>query len=100
MARKKKPSSAPENFDPKKWDRLEITWRDAAATKTTEELKEEIVKSAQEIGVQRKTMKNDSGLKAATEEVKTIRGGFMEVINEEQAKIDFCLYTLTNRGAA
>ena len=99
MARKKKPS-APDGFSQKKWDRLEVTWRDAAATKQTDELKEDIVKSAKEIGTQRRDMKEDPDLQIAVERVKDVRGGYMEVINEEQAKIDYCLYLMTTRGAA
>ena len=100
MPKKKTTGSAPEGFPQKKWDLLSETWRDAAATKSTEELKEDIVKSAKEIGIQRKDMKNDGHLKAAVDEVKRIRGGFTGVIAAEQAQIDYCLFVMIDRGAA
>jgi hypothetical protein len=100
MGRKKKPSNAPDGFSAKKWDLLSVEWRDAAATKQTDELKEDIVKSAKEIATQRKDMKNDPVLKASMDEVKDLRGGYTDVIAAEQAKIDYALYLMTTRGAA
>ena len=95
---RKKPSSAPEGFPPKKWDLMSVEWREGAATKKTEELKEDIVKAAKEIATQRRDMKEDDLLKAASEKVKDIRGGYTDVIAVEQAQIDYALYLMTTRG--
>jgi hypothetical protein len=100
MPRIKKPSSAPDGFPPKKWDLLTVDWREAAATKKTDELKEDIVKSAREIATQRKDMKEDPLLKAAVDKVKDVRSGYTDVIAAEQAQIEYCLYLMTTRGAA
>ena len=99
MARKKKPS-APDGFPQKKWDKLSTSWRDGAATKSTDELKDEIVKYSQEILTQRTKMKEDDILQASIDAVKERRQDYMEPIGVCQAQIDYILYLMTTRGAA
>ncbi|NJO18370.1 MAG: hypothetical protein HC877_22350 [Thioploca sp.] len=44
-----KKSEAPENFPQKLWDKLPQNWRDGAQAKSTQDIKEDLIKSEQAI---------------------------------------------------
>lgn len=95
---KKAKSTAPEGFSDKHWNKLNQSWRDGAQTKSTEELEQEILKSCRSITQQTKDMKEDPKLCVLQEDLKALKGGYTEVISEEKARIEFCLFSLETRG--
>jgi len=106
-ARKKKPaSSAPDGFSQAAWDKLPVSWRDAAQSKQTEELEKDIIKSVRSMSNTTFDMNNDQKLEAlqnqlkdARDKVKDLKSGYTEVIAEEKAKLDYCVYLMNSRGA-
>jgi hypothetical protein len=99
MARQKKNKSiAPEGFPEKTWNKLSTTWRDAAQSKQTEELEQEIIKSVRSIADQSAFMKNDEKLAALQEELKYLKSSYTDSITAEKAKVDFCVFLFNTRG--
>ena len=99
MARqRKKKSTVPDGFPEKTWNRLSSTWRDAAQTKSTTELEQEIIKAVRSISAQSFDMKNDAKLISLREELKDLKGGYMDSIAADKAKVDFCVFLFNTRG--
>lgn len=100
MARKSKvnKSTSPEGFPEKAWNKLSETWRDAAMSKSTEDLEQDILKAVRSMSNTSFDMKNDEKLTALQEELKLLKGAYTEVISTEKAKIDFCVYLFNSRG--
>jgi hypothetical protein len=96
---KKKGSTAPDGFPEKAWNKLSESWRDAAQSKQTEELEQEIIKAVRSMSNTSFDMKNDNKLKAAQEDAKLLKSGYTEEIGGEKAKLDFCVYIMNTRGA-
>ena len=97
MAAKKKPK-APDGFSQKKWEKLSSVWRDGVESKSSDDLKDEIVKCARAINSEKKHMKEDDTLQASMQAVKDMKSGYTEVINGEQIKIEYMLYLMATRG--
>lgn len=96
MAKKK--STAPDNFPPKLWEKLEVTWRDGAQSKSNDDLKADLLKAERLISQTEKDMSEDISLEEAKQQVKDLSGGYRDVISVERAKIKYCLYLLETRG--
>jgi hypothetical protein len=97
---KKKKSGDGDNSDfPKKlWDKLPENWRDAAETKTTEELEKDLISSVKSMSQTYKDMKNDPKLSVLMEDVKALKGAFMDTILTDKAKIEYVIHLFNNRG--
>ncbi len=102
MARvkKKKAATAPDGFPEKVWNKLSETWRDAAQSKQTEELEQDIIKAVRNMSNTSFDMNNDNKLKAMQDEVKELKSFYTETISIEKAKVDFCVYLFNTRGVA
>jgi hypothetical protein len=94
----KKTSTAPEGFPEKYWNKLSEAWRDAAASKQTEDLEREIIKSVRSISTTSFDMKNDDKLKALADKLKEDRSFYTETIDIEKAKVEYCVYLFNSRG--
>jgi hypothetical protein len=98
MARKKKPK-APDGFPEKWFKKLPATWASGGAdSKTSDDLKNGILKSETTIADTEKDRDNDSKLQNAKAEVKDLNGAYKDTIDEENAKIKYSLYLLRQRG--
>lgn len=101
MAKRVKKNKAPQNFPEKWWKKLPSTWMgDDVQSKTTDELKEQILKSSQTISTQEKDMAADQSLQQAKERVKDLSLGYKEVIDSERAIINYSLYLINERGSS
>jgi len=106
MARTKKvATSAPDGFSQASWDKLPSNWRDGAQAKKTEELEKDIIKSVRAMSNTTFDMNNDQKLEALQnqlkdmrDKVKDLKSGYVEVIEEEKAKLDYCVYLMNTRG--
>jgi len=86
MARKKKKvDTSPTGFPQKSWDKLSETWREAAQTKTTDELEKDLIVAVRAMADTTAYMKDDSKLAALQEEVKDLKSGYTETIAAEKA---------------
>lgn len=94
----KKTSTAPDGFPDKAWNKLTETWRDAAQSKSTEELEREIIKAVRNVSNTSFDMKNDAKLKALADKLKEDRSFYTDTIDIEKAKIDFCVFQFNSRG--
>ena len=107
MARqRKKKTVVPEGFPEKSWNKLSSVWREAADSKSTEELEADLVKAARSIGEQSSYMKDDEKLQALENELKRIKeehkelkGAYTDCIEADKAKIEYCVYLFNTRGA-
>lgn len=95
---KKKVSTAPDGFPDKTWNKLGEAWRDAAQSKSTEELEREIINAVRNVSTTSFDMKNDEKLQAIADQLKEKRSFYTETIDIEKAKIDFCVYLFNTRG--
>lgn len=99
MAReRKKKSTNPDGFPEKSWNRLPEPWRSAAQSKQTDELEKDIIIAVRSMSSTSFDMKNDAKLQTLQEDVKALKGGYTDLIADEKAKIDFCVYLLNTRG--
>jgi len=96
--KRKGQSTAPDGFPDKAWNLLSETWRDAAQSKSTEDLEKDIIKAVRNMSALNFDMKNDSKLNALQEEIKDIKGSYTESISIEKAKVDFCVHLFNTRG--
>jgi hypothetical protein len=96
--KKNKKADAPDGFPQKMWDKLTTTWRDAALTKTTEELETDVVKTVRTMSQTSFDMRNDAKLEALQNEIKDIKGSYTDVLAMEKAKLEFCVYLFNTRG--
>jgi hypothetical protein len=89
-----------DNVFPKKWEKkLPGDFKDAAEAKSNDELLKEILKSAGIMSDLEKDMDNDAKLQSLKEDLKALSGGYKDELNSEQAKINYCLFLLRQRGA-
>ena len=99
MARKQnKKGTAPDGFPEKSWNKLGENWRDAAPSKQTEELEQDIIKAVRSMALVSHTMGEDDKLKALVEEVKERKSFYTDTLGIEKAKIDYCVYLMNTRG--
>jgi hypothetical protein len=94
----KNPNGAPKGFSDSAWNKLSDTWRTAAQSMKTEELEQDIIRAVRVISAQTSDMKNDAKLKQLSEDLKLLKSGYTELIGEAKAQIEFCIYTLNDRG--
>jgi hypothetical protein len=92
-------NDAPAGFSDKVWNKLSVPWRDAALTKTTEELEQEVIKAVRAIADTSAFMKDDKKLTVLQVELKNPKGSYTDTINTEKAKVDFCCFLFKDRGA-
>jgi len=85
---------------PKKWaKKLEGTnFAENVETNSDDELEQQILKSEGLVADTEKEMENDDKLNAIKDELKDLRGGYMDAINFEKAKTKYCLHLLRLRG--
>lgn len=96
--KKKKKPTAPDGFPQKSWDKLSVSWRDAAQSKQTDELEKDIIKAVRNMSATTHDMREDSKLNTLQEEVKDLKSAYTDTISGEKAKIDFCVYLMNTRG--
>lgn len=87
---------------PNKWEKIlkKIPdWCSGAESKTTEELKQEVLKQQGILADVEHVMSNDAKLIAVSEELKNLRHDYREQTTDAQAKSAFCLYLLRSRGS-
>lgn len=98
--KKKQASKAPDGFQEKWWKKLPATWQDTSFvdSKDNDELKKDIMKSEHLVSDTEKDMDADIKLSTLKEDLKDLKGGYMDVINSERAKIKYSLFLLKCRG--
>lgn len=82
----------------KKFDKLPVTWKDTIESYDDEELKKEILKCQATVNETEYDMDNDEKLQSLKEDVKTLAGGYKEVINLEKLKATYCWHLRKTRG--
>jgi len=86
---------------PSKWEKLISKmpeWKDAADSKSTEELQREILKAQGIIADLEIQMDEDQKLTALKEDLKIVTGGYRDAMNSEKAKSVYSLFVLRQRG--
>ena len=86
---------------PVKWDKIlkkMPDWKDAAESKSSEELQREILKAQGVIADLEAEIENDDKLRALREELKDLMGGFRDAMGREGAKSAYCVHLLRQRG--
>jgi hypothetical protein len=86
------------DFPNKWWNKLPAGFVDTAEGKSNDELKGIILKSEGIISDIEKDMDDDKKLQTLKEDLKDLRGGYMDTINAETAKTKYCLHLLRLRG--
>lgn len=65
---------------------------------SNDELKSVIIDSSKTVQEQKKAMKEDPEICARKEDLKHLRGGYRDVIKAHEAKIEWCVEKLEERG--
>jgi hypothetical protein len=95
---KKSSGTSPQGFPESAWNKLPENWRAAAPAMKTEELEQDILKSVRIISTQTKDMKEDPKIKSLQDDLKDLKGGYTDLISAERAKLEYCLYIMSDRG--
>jgi hypothetical protein len=98
MAKKEKSEQQVEGVPPSILKKLSEKWMSAAQTKSTPELEQEIISSVRSISQQTKDMKEDSKIIDLQNDLKTLKGGYTDLIAEDKSKIEYIIYLLNSRG--
>ena len=98
MARTKKPAS-PDGFPDKWYKKVPSTWRDGAESMSNDDLMVEVFKAETVVSDQEREMDEDPKLNDLKTDLKELRGGYMDLINAEKAKIKYSMFLLRSRGA-
>lgn len=90
-----------DDFSPK-WERVLKKqggdFMDSSESKSNEELQKQILKSQTVISDLEKDMENDTKLNTLKEDVKVLTSAYRDEMKLEQAKSNYCLWLLKNRG--
>lgn len=63
-----------------------------------EDLRNIVIESSQVIREQKKAMKEDPVIISRSDDLKDLKGGYRDVIKAHQAKIEWCVAKLEERG--
>lgn len=77
---------------------LPENFQDSVDSKSTEEVKEEILKAESVINQTEKEKENDETLNATKERLADLNGAYTDVLKCQRAKIKYCFYVLNSRG--
>ena len=96
----KKKSVAPDGFPEKWFKKIPSTWKDGAESMDNEDLKKEVLKAETLVSDTEREMDEDPKLNDLKADLKDLRGGYMDLINAEKAKVKYALFLLRSRGAS
>jgi hypothetical protein len=99
MADRKKKPVAPDGFPEKWYKKVPTVWKDGAEAMDNEDLKKEVLKASSLVSDTEREMDEDPKLNDLKADLKDLRGGYMDLINAERAKVKYSLFLLRSRGA-